>query len=371
MTTVTGTTESSSQSAVFGSNSATAATPEGTVAGYGVFGLTTVPNASGVFGANNGGGTGVAGESANGTGVIGTTQSSSSNGVFGSNSATAATPEGTVAGYGVFGLTTVPNASGVFGANNGGGTGVAGESANGTGVIGTTQSSSSNGVFGSNSATAATPEGTVAGYGVFGLTTVPNASGVFGANNGGGTGISAVSSNGTGLFATGGKFAAVFDGNVQCNGDHQCTGTMTVNQDIVLSNADCAEEFDVTSSAKAEPGTVMVIGDDEALRPSSEPYDRRVAGVVSGGGDYKSALLLDRRASVRPRSAVALFGKVYCKADAQQEPINVGDLLTTSPTPGHAMRASDQRRAFGAVIGKALQPLTSGQGLIAILVSLQ
>ena len=86
----------------------------------------------------------------------------------------------------------------------------------------------------------------------------------------------------------------------------------------------------------------MVIGDDEALHPSAGPYDRRVAGVVSGGGAYKPALLLDRRASSRPRSAVALVGKVCCKVDAQHEPINVGDLLTTSPTPGHAMRASDQ-----------------------------
>ena len=146
---------------------------------------------------------------------------------------------------------------------------------------------------------------------------------------------------------------------------------MTVQQDIVLSNADCAEEFDVEDPVGVDSGTVMVIGDDEALHPSSGPYDRRVAGVVSGGGEYKPALLLDRRASSRPRSPVALVGKVCCKVDAQHEPVSVGDLLTTSPTPGHAMRASDKDRAFGAVIGKALQPLTSGRGLIAILVALQ
>jgi len=151
----------------------------------------------------------------------------------------------------------------------------------------------------------------------------------------------------------------------------QVEGTVTVTQDIVLSNADCAEEFDVAALAGAGPGTIMVIGDDGALHPSSQPYDRRVAGVVSGAGDYRSALVLDRRASSRPRSPVALVGKVCCKVDAQHEPVNVGDLLTTSPTPGHAMRATDRDRAFGAVIGKALQPLTSGRGLIAILVALQ
>ena len=49
----------------------------------------------------------------------------------------------------------------------------------------------------------------------------------------------------------------------------------------------------------------------------------------------------------------------------------MGDLLTTSPTLGFAMKAMDPLNAFGTVIGKALQPLPSGQGLIPILVALQ
>ena len=68
---------------------------------------------------------------------------------------------------------------------------------------------------------------------------------------------------------------------------------------------------------------------------------------------------------------VALMGKVYCKVDAGYSPIDVGDLLTTSPTPGHAMKADDHDKAFGAVIGKALRRLEAGQGLIPILVALQ
>jgi hypothetical protein len=62
---------------------------------------------------------------------------------------------------------------------------------------------------------------------------------------------------------------------------------------------------------------------------------------------------------------------VYCKVDAQYSPIEVGDLLTTSPTPGHAMKADDPLKAFGTVIGKALRPLSEGQGLIPILIALQ
>jgi hypothetical protein len=61
---------------------------------------------------------------------------------------------------------------------------------------------------------------------------------------------------------------------------------------------------------------------------------------------------------------------VWCKVDADCGPVEVGDMLTTSPTPGHAMRAVDPVRAFGAVVGKALGSLQSGRGLIPILVTL-
>jgi len=68
---------------------------------------------------------------------------------------------------------------------------------------------------------------------------------------------------------------------------------------------------------------------------------------------------------------VALVGKVYCKVDAHYAPIAVGDLLTSSPTPGHAMRANDPLKAFGSVIGKALRSRTEGRGIIPVLVALQ
>jgi hypothetical protein len=148
-------------------------------------------------------------------------------------------------------------------------------------------------------------------------------------------------------------------------------GTTTLDGgDIRLTNADCAEDFDVLDGA--EPGTVMVLGDSGALRQSTAAYDKRVAGVISGAGGYRPGLVLDKQAtSDGCRMPVALMGKVFCKVDADQAPIEVGDLLTTSPTPGHAMKAVDPLRAFGAVIGKALRPLTAGQGLIPVLVALQ
>jgi hypothetical protein len=141
--------------------------------------------------------------------------------------------------------------------------------------------------------------------------------------------------------------------------------------DIVLPNADCAEEFDVSSSEEIPAGAVMVIGEKDTLHLCANAYDKRVAGVVSGAGDCRPGLVLGRQASAQARVPLALSGKVFCKVDAQLGPIEVGDLLTTSSTPGHAMKATDPAKAFGAVIGKALQPLEKGCGLIPILVALQ
>lgn len=141
--------------------------------------------------------------------------------------------------------------------------------------------------------------------------------------------------------------------------------------DILLANADCAEDFNVRSLIGLDPGSVMVIADDEQLDICTEAYDKRVAGVVSGAGAYKPGIVLDKRASSTDRLPVALMGKVYCKVDATHGAIAIGDMLTTSATPGHAMRVSDHTAAFGAVIGKALRPLAVGRGLIPVLVALQ
>lgn len=141
--------------------------------------------------------------------------------------------------------------------------------------------------------------------------------------------------------------------------------------DLIFRNADCAEDFDIASDETIAAGTVMVLNDEGKLHISHHAYDKRVAGVVSGGGDYKPGIILDRQPEESARQPIALMGKVFCKVDARRAPIAVGDLLTTSPTPGHAMRADDPMQAFGAVLGKALRPLAEGLGMIPVLVSLQ
>jgi hypothetical protein len=146
-------------------------------------------------------------------------------------------------------------------------------------------------------------------------------------------------------------------------------GNIRVDGDIALKNADCAEEFDVAE--ELEPGTVVALDAEGKIRQSQLPYDKRVAGVISGAGAHRPAILLDKRPSTEPRMPIALVGKVSCKVDAGFAPIEPGDLLTTSSTPGHAMKATDPLKSFGAVLGKALRPLASGCGMLPILVALQ
>jgi hypothetical protein len=153
-------------------------------------------------------------------------------------------------------------------------------------------------------------------------------------------------------------------------GNIAVTGDVTVTGDVILRGADCAEDFDVTDPHDLEPGTVMVIGDEDKLQPSKEAYDKRVAGVLSGAGDCRPGVLLGKKESECDRLPLALTGKVFCKVDAQYSPIRVGDLLTTSATHGHAMKAADPQKAFGAVIGKALRSFAEGRGLIPILIAL-
>jgi hypothetical protein len=213
------------------------------------------------------------------------------------------------------------------------------------------------------------------GRGVYGHST--SGQGVVGESNTG-TGVSATTTNKQvpALIASNkGGQAGHFVGGLQVTENAQVTGFLSAakliaSDDIVLLGAgDCAEEFDLAPGVSGEPGTVMIIDDLEMLRPCCAGYDSKVAGVIAGAADYRPGLILDRRPSVHERRPVALIGKVFCRVDASFGPIEPGDLLTTSPTLGHAMKASDRARAFGATIGKALRSFSSGIGLIPVLVS--
>lgn len=158
--------------------------------------------------------------------------------------------------------------------------------------------------------------------------------------------------------------------------DASGNGTLTLDGqvgDVVLNNADCAEEFPVDPESDTPiPGHVVVLCGGGRVRPGAQAQDTRVAGVVSGAGRYRPGLLLDRQPdSTATRVPVALMGKVDCFVDATERPVRAGDLLTTAEEPGHAAVLPDSSPAPGAVLGKALSDLPSGRGLVPVLVTLQ
>ena len=112
-----------------------------------------------------------------------------------------------------------------------------------------------------------------------------------------------------------------------------------------------AESFSVAGEA-LEPGDLVVLEAGAHVRRSGgTPYDARMAGVVSAdpgltlgwetGGD----------------APIALAGRVPLKVTLENGPIAAGDHLTSSTTPGRAMKATEP----GATVGIALEAFDGAQ----------
>jgi hypothetical protein len=172
------------------------------------------------------------------------------------------------------------------------------------------------------------------------------------------------------------EFAVYGDGNVYADGSY--TGPADFSEMIAVS----------TGAATAEPGDVMVIepGSARAIVKCSEPRSTLVAGIYStrpgfigserewdrpGAGDDATdrVYTLEAMASEFDEIPLAVVGIVPCRVSAENGAIRPGDLLVTSSTPGHAMRDADP--GVGTVLGKALEALPSGTGVIKVLVTLQ
>jgi hypothetical protein len=126
---------------------------------------------------------------------------------------------------------------------------------------------------------------------------------------------------------------------------------------------DIAERFKASDQIK--PGYVVVFDEKTgAVQLCDEEVDHRAVGIAS----TDPAFILGMKQEHVP---IALCGTVLCKVDADVAPIAVGDLLTTSPTKGHAQKVPDPSKAIGAMIGKALGSLEKGKGEIPVLVMLQ
>ena len=305
----------------------------------GVVGRTSSPAGIGVRGFGGQNGIGVWGSSTGYQGVYGYSQLNA--GIVGESQSF----------HAIYGVSHGTNSGGVYAYNDAGGTGVIGISSTGTGVIGETTSGQGvkgtsktyQGVYGFSESNAGIVGESNKFHAIYGVSHDANSAGVFAYNT---------DPNG---------WAAIFNGKVAVN-------VLQIN-----GGSDLAEPFEVSDKQLIEPGTVMIIDENNPgkLIESSKEYDKKVAGIVSGAGGIKPGITLKQDGVIGGDVLIAISGRVYCKAEAFSGPIKPGDLITTSNIPGYAMKVSDRELSQGAIIGKAMTELKSGKGLILILVNLQ
>ena len=155
------------------------------------------------------------------------------------------------------------------------------------------------------------------------------------------------------------------------------TSMLHVTGDVRVDGNISAKYQDLAEWVPARPGlvngTVLVVDRDKVnhVLPAATPYDTGVAGVVSA----QPGIVLGEPGN--DKVMVTHNGRVRVKVDAQYGAIAVGDLLLTSPTPGHAMRSIPvnlggvEIHRPGTILGKALESIENGQGEILVLLTLQ
>jgi hypothetical protein len=129
--------------------------------------------------------------------------------------------------------------------------------------------------------------------------------------------------------------------------------------------ADFAEMLPAVPGLAA--GEVLIVGADGFLMRSTGAGQTSVAGVFSTAPGFVGGHPVD--GAPEGHIPLAVVGIVPVRASAENGPIRPGDLLVSASLPGHAMRADVPGQ--GTVIGKALEPLPEGTGLVRILLSLQ
>ncbi len=330
--------------------------------GHALHGLAVSPDSIAVYGENNAS-TGMA------IGIHGQSNSTEGRAVEGISWGQTGT------NYGVFGKSMSSGGSGVRGESRYLGTaGVAlGTSGTTYGLWGWANSADGYGVFGYNNHGHGVYGITLGDWGwrsgVFGQASNDHANGVTGWNTGGGVGVYAWSETGTGLIVKGAgtgnlaeihnhtaglRWKVTHDGNVYADGAFQPYG------------ADFAEMVPVRQR-DLEPGDVVVMTADGRLARSFEAHQASVFGVVSTRPGYLSDLYRDL--DEKEKIPLAVIGIVPVKATAANGEIRPGDMLTPSAVPGTAMRS--RKIVPGTVIGKAMEGLRSGEGLIRMLVMLR
>jgi hypothetical protein len=336
---------------------------------------------------NLGNGDGITGRSTNGVGVAGRSQTLN----------------------GVTGWTGTSDQAGVFGYSTDG-RGVVGRSDSNDGIVGWTGAIDKSGVYGHSvdgyGLTGSSDSNIgVQGFGDIGVKGTTNAvnygHGVLGWASGttaiGVTGVG-TGTYGTGVEGSGNTWGVYSQGDLGVNGDITVSGSKSgFVVDICLNDEGTSlERGDVVVISRAtEPvlgtipvpmvrkiskaGATEIIGVvDRLYRIHEKPVSDHGTKVVDTSQHKPNGSLVEE-ITIAPGSylsVVTLGAYQAIKVDASYGAIHPGDLLTSSPNPGYAMKAQPvnvngiEFYRPGTIIGRALGSLESGQGTIPVFVSL-
>jgi hypothetical protein len=313
-------------------------------------------NGNALRGQATGTGLGVYGESENSVGVVG--RSGSAWGVEGvSDSGSGGVWAHSTGGYGLFAHSDNSDSIYVDGA---GGNGIHVASAGSHGV--SVDSAGSAGVYVASAGATGVEVWSAGTYGMWVQSAYVN-------------GIQVISAGWDGMHVTGPVGNLYYGAGKKGDEDFGVLNTGEVRSKVGFAAP--ANDFAVTmpvagDKADYEPGDVLVASasGSGAAERASAAYSPAVVGVYSAAPAFVGGRSVtgDVQAGGVP---VAILGIVSCKVSAENGPIRPGDLLVTSATPGRAMRADRDSAPSGTILGKALESLDSGTGVIQVLVTLQ
>lgn len=143
--------------------------------------------------------------------------------------------------------------------------------------------------------------------------------------------------------------------------DGAAQNNVTLGDCNSAGQADLAEMYETVGTA--EPGDVVVTKGAYSVGRSDSPYQNGAIGIISTNPVADG--IIGNNVTSASRQPVALAGRVPVKVSLENGPINKGDYLAASSTPGFAMKAT----ATGRVIGVALEDYTGTEPRVSALVS--
>ena len=152
-------------------------------------------------------------------------------------------------------------------------------------------------------------------------------------------------------------------------------GRVVTSELEITGGSDLAEHFDITTSTEEEvlPGHLVSLDENESgkLILTNKKYDKNIVGIVSGANGVGTGMIMRQRESIADGDyPVALVGRTYVRANTENGNIQIGDLLTSSSTEGEVMKVKKHRKAYGAIVGKAMSALTDEKGYVLVLINL-